>query len=289
MLEITSPSNPRIKLARKLQRRRAREQSGLCLLEGLRLVKDALAAGATFDSAFVARRLAEQAEQNPLLSALEKADVPLLVVDEGLLADISDTVTPQGIIALAHLPAPAIPHNPWLVLVLDGVGDPGNAGTLLRSAAAAGAELVIFGPETVDAFSPKVLRAGMGAHFRIGIRGCATWTETESFLGGERSLYVADAQAEIPYDAVDWRQPSALIVGSEAHGPSREAQTVATPIAIPMQGATESLNAAVAGSVILFEAARQRRFLIPGVERTISDLQTGAGPFPESSAPIGRL
>lgn len=259
MQEITSPSNPRIKLAHKLQRRRAREQSGLCLLEGLRLVEDALSAGATFDSVFVERHLAEQAEQNPLLSALEKAGVPLLVVDEGLLAEISETVTPQGIVALAHLPAPVIPDNPWLVLVLDGVGDPGNAGTLLRSAAAAGVELVIFGPETVDAFSPKVLRAGMGAHFRIAIHGCATWSEAKVLLGGERSLYVADAQAEIPYDAVDWRQPVALVIGSEAHGPSRAARAAATPIAIPMQAATESLNAAVAGSVILFEAARQRR------------------------------
>ncbi len=259
MQEITSPNNPRIKLARKLQRRRAREQSGLCLLEGLRLVADALAAGASFDAAFVARRLAEQAEQNPLLAALEKAGVPLLVVDEALLAEISDTVTAQGIIALAHLPAPAIPDNPWLVLVLDGVGDPGNAGTLLRSAAAAGVELVIFGPETVDAFSPKVLRAGMGAHFRTAAQSCETWAAVAASLGEGRSLYVADAQAAIAYDTLDWRQPAALIIGGEAHGPSQMARSVATPIAIPMQGASESLNAAVAGSVILFEAARQRR------------------------------
>ena len=259
MQEITSPSNPRIKLARKLQRKRAREQSGLCLLEGLRLVEDALSAGAIFDSVFVERSLAQQVKQPPLLAALQKAGVPLLVVDEGLLAEISDTVTPQGIIALAHRPVPARPHTPWLVLVLDGIGDPGNAGTLLRSAVAAGVEMVIFGPETVDAFSPKVLRAGMGAHFRIDIQDCATWSETERFLGGERSLYVADAQAAIGYDEVDWRQPVGLIIGSEAHGPSQAARSAAIPISIPMQGGTESLNAAVAGSVILFEAARQRR------------------------------
>lgn len=259
MHEITSPDNPRIKLARKLQRRRAREQTGLCLLEGMRLVKDALSAGARFDSVFVDRRLVEQAEQIPLLTTLQQAGVPLFVVDAALLESISETVTPQGIVALAHLPAPAIPANPWLVLVLDGVGDPGNAGTLLRSAVAAGVELVIFGPEAVDAFSPKVLRAGMGAHFRTALLSCETWEEVTEQLGEERRLYVADAQASTSYDRVDWRPPVGLVVGSEAHGPSREARAASTPVAIPMLGGMESLNAAVAGLVILFEAARQRR------------------------------
>jgi len=260
MQEITSSTNPRIKLARKLRRRRARAQTGLCLLEGLRLVEDAWSAAVQFDCVFVARRFLDQTEHPPLLPALEQAGVPLFVLDEDVLAGISDTVTPQGIIAVAHQPPSVIPDNPWLVLLLDGVGDPGNAGTLLRSAVAAGAQLVIFGPQTVDAFSPKVLRAGMGAHYRVPVQSCATWTEIAEQLGGERIIYAADAQAEMHHDAVDWRQPSALVVGSEARGPSREAQAMAIPIAIPMQGGTESLNAAVAGSVILFEAARQRRF-----------------------------
>lgn len=101
---------------------RAREQTGLCLLEGMRLVKDALSAGARFDSVFVDRRLVEQAEQIPLLTTLQQAGVPLFVVDAALLESMSETVTPQGIVALTHLPAPVIPANPWLVLVLDGVG-----------------------------------------------------------------------------------------------------------------------------------------------------------------------
>lgn len=260
MLEITSSSNPRIKLARKLQRRRAREQSGLCLLEGMRLVADAWSAGILFECVFVARRFALQMEQNPLFLALEQAGIPLFLVDEALLGDISDTVAPQGVVALAAIPALPARQRTGLALVLDGVGDPGNAGTLLRSAAAASAGLVIFGPDTVDAFSPKVLRAGMGAHFRIPIQLCATWAEVEAALGSQRQLYVADAQAQAGFDEVDWRQPAGLVIGSETHGPSQSAQAVAIPIAIPMQGGVESLNAAVAGSVILFEAARQRRW-----------------------------
>lgn len=259
MHEITSLDNPRMKLARKLQRRRAREQSGLCLLEGARLVADALSAGAGFDSVFVDRRMVAQAEQSPLLTALQQAGSPLFVVDATLLESISETVTPQGIVALAHLPAPAIPTDPGLVLVLDGVGDPGNAGTLLRSAVAAGVELVIFGPQAVDAYSPKVLRAGMGAHFRTALCSCETWAAVAEQLGDGRRLYVADAQSQMRYDGVDWRPAVGLLVGSEAHGPSQEARAAAIPVAIPMQGGVESLNAAVAGSVILFEAARQRR------------------------------
>lgn len=259
MQEITSASNPRIKLARKLTRRRAREQAGLCLLEGTRLVSDAWSAGVSFDSVFVTQRFVDQPEPLPILPALEKAGVPLLLVSEALLAEISDTTTPQGILALSHLPDLPVPANPWLVLVLDGVGDPGNAGTLLRSGVAAGVELVVFGPGTVDPFSPKVLRAGMGAHFRVATLLAASWDEVALALGAERPLYVADAQAVLSYDAVDWNQPAALVIGSEAHGPSQAALTAATPIAIPMASAVESLNAGVAGSVILFEAARQRR------------------------------
>lgn len=259
MQEITSGSNPRIKLARKLTRRRAREQAGLCLLEGTRLVSDAWSAQVRFDSVFVTQRFVDQPEPLPILPALEKANVPLFMVSEALLAEISDTTTPQGIVALSHLPDLPVPPNPWLALVLDGVGDPGNAGTLLRSALAAGVELVVFGPGAVDPFSPKVLRAGMGAHFRIAVRVASDWDEVVSVLGQERPIYVADAQARVSYEGVDWNQPAALVIGSEAHGPSQAALTAATAIAIPISSAVESLNAGVAGSVILFEAARQRR------------------------------
>ncbi|MFZ1752275.1 MAG: RNA methyltransferase [Caldilineaceae bacterium] len=259
MQEITSSTNPRLKLARKLQRRRSREQAGLCLLEGLRLVADAFGAGVDFDAVFVTPRLVDQSDVASLLADMEKRGIPLFSVNESLLADLSDTVTPQGIVAISHTPTLAVPANASLLLVLDGVGDPGNAGTLLRSGAASGVDLVLFGPRSVDPFSPKVLRAGMGAHFRVPVRVCATWEVVADYIGPGWRRYVADAGGKTPYDGVDWRLPSALIVGSEAHGPSDAANTDALAIGIPMQAATESLNAAVAGSVILFEAARQRR------------------------------
>jgi TrmH family RNA methyltransferase len=157
------------------------------------------------------------------------------------------------------MPQLPLPAAATLTLVLDGVGDPGNAGTLLRSAEAAGVELALFAPHTVDPFNEKVLRAAMGAHFRLPLRVCPTWDELQSLLSPHQRCYVAQAAAPTAYDQIDWRQPAALVIGSEAVGPSAEILAIATPVAIPMQGATESLNAGVAGAVILFEAARQRR------------------------------
>jgi len=145
------------------------------------------------------------------------------------------------------------------------VRDPGNAGTLLRSAEAAGVELVLCGPETVDPFNDKVVRAGMGAHFRLPLRICLDWPSVQSWLTSEQKLYVAQAGATIPYDQVAWLHPVALVVGGEASGASLAARSAAQPIAIPMQGNVESLNAAIAGAIILFEAARQRRQTAAGV------------------------
>jgi TrmH family RNA methyltransferase len=107
------------------------------------------------------------------------------------------------------------------------------------------------------------VRAGMGAHFRMPLRTCATWTEVEAtveaIMGGSAPLYAADAGATLAYDGVDWTKPAVLLIGSEATGISDAARAVATPVSIPMHGPVESLNAAMAGVIILFEAARQRR------------------------------
>ena len=143
--------------------------------------------------------------------------------------------------------------------MLDGLRDPGTAGTLIRSAEAAGVQAVLFCPGTVDPFNDKVVRAGMGAHFRLPIRACRSWTHVQKYLGVDKRLYLADASGTRSYDAVDWTQPSALIVGGEANGASDQAREAAMAVNIPMLGSAESLNAGMAGAVILFEAARQRR------------------------------
>ncbi len=257
---ITSTDNSRIKEARSLQRKRQRLAAGRCLLEGLRLVEDAWRAGARPDRIFF---VPEAAESNPALAALvaeiSAAGVESLACTPQVFQTLADTVTPQGIAAVLPLPDLPLPAQPGLVLILDGIGDPGNAGTLLRTAEAAGVGLAIFAPQTVDPFNPKVLRAGMGAHFRLPLRICIGWDEVKRHLDPAWPIFMADAQGELTYDEVDWARPAALILGSEADGPSAAARRIGRPLAIPMIGGTESLNAAIAGAVILFEAARQRR------------------------------
>lgn len=260
MTDITSASNPRVKQARKLQRKRHREESGLCVLEGARLIEDAWRAAARFDSVYVGDSATHVSAQ--MLDDLRSRGVAIFTVTDAVLAAMTETVTPQGLVAFVALPELPTPPSPHLILVLDAVRDPGNAGTLLRSAAAAGVDLVIFGPQSVDPFNDKVLRAGMGAHFRLPLRTCDDWSAVDALLG-RCSLYVAETSATLTYDNVRWDRPAALVIGGEAHGAGDDALRRGQAIAIPMYGETESLNAAVAGSIILFEAARQRRLAVP--------------------------
>jgi RNA methyltransferase, TrmH family len=143
--------------------------------------------------------------------------------------------------------------------VLDALQDPGNVGTLLRSAEATGVRDVICLAGTADVFNPKVVRAAMGAHFRLPIVQDVDWDRVPALLVAE-NVYAAVAGASMPYYAADWRQPAAVIVGNEANGVSPAGLEIATKqISIPMAAPVESLNAAVAGSIMLFEAQRQRR------------------------------
>ncbi|NJN81086.1 MAG: RNA methyltransferase [Caldilineaceae bacterium] len=257
---ITSTSNSRIKEARKLQRRRQRYLAGELLLEGVRLIGDAWQAQVRPNVVFFAPDMIQgNPSANQLLLELGRADVETVACTEEVFVTLSETVSPQGIAAVVPLPQLAVPAEPSLTLVLDQVRDPGNAGSLLRSAAAAGVGLVIFGPGAVDPFNDKVVRAAMGAHFRVPLRSCANWLDVESQLGHQDRLFVALADATASYDSVDWREPASLVVGGEADGPSMVARQSARSISIPMMHGVESLNAAIAGSIILFEIARQRR------------------------------
>jgi TrmH family RNA methyltransferase len=265
---ITSPSNNRIKEARKLQRRRERYSQGQMLIEGVRLLRDAWQSGATLRQLFYAPDLlVAQSSAAQLVEELAATRVELIPCSESVFATLSETVTPQGIAAVVDLPKLPVTSPRTLTLLLDQVRDPGNAGTLLRSAAAAGVELVLFGPETVDPFNEKVLRAGMGAHFHVPLRACETWEEVQPWLEPAHPIYLAEAAGSLDYDAVDWSVAATLVVGGEASGASAWVRQKAIAISIPMHREVESLNAAVAGSVILFEAARQRRRQSKGAAR----------------------
>ena len=252
---IRSPANPIVKYVRSLGRRSIRRRERAFVVEGVRAVLDAEAAGAR--PALVLLREGVGAAD---ALGLEFEDATVRVVEPALFDDLCETVHPQGVLAVVphpELPIPAV--RAPLYLVVDGVRDPGNLGTLLRAAAAAGATAVFLGRGTVDAYNPKVVRAAMGAHFRLPIRELE-----ERHLELIRETAVLRVVARVgdhpPHDALDWRQPAALIVASETGSESAPIAELATKaISIPMAAGVESLNAAIAGAVILFEAARQRR------------------------------
>ncbi len=252
---ITSLTNNKVKYVRSLAERKYRGREGRFAIEGARLIDDALAAGLTPDWIFCTERLSPRPQET--LTRLKQRQVELITVSEAVLRACSDTETPQGLIAVLPFPRFAIPPDPKLILIADSLRDPGNLGALLRSAAAAGVDAVLLSPETVDAYNPKVVRSAMGAHFRLPVVEAA-WAEIAGWVRG-MAVYLAAADGDRIYTTIDWTRPSALIVGSEARGASEEAAQLATQrISIPLSHEVESLNAAVAASVILFEAKRQR-------------------------------
>lgn len=257
---ITSTSNPRAKVIRSLYSPDGRRRESAYVIEGVRLMEEALAAGVAFRTIYYCSRLlAATARGARLLSELTARGLPIEEMSERVLAAVADTVTPQGVLAVLPLPPrPGFPADARLLLLLDGLQDPGNLGTMLRTALAAGADGVIAGPGCADVFAPKVVRAAMGAHFGLPVIVARSWDEISPQLGGQQVL-VAVPQGGRDYDQVDWLLPSVLVVGGESQGVSDRARALATgEVSIPMAPGVESLNAAVAAGVMLFEARRQR-------------------------------
>jgi TrmH family RNA methyltransferase len=172
----------------------------------------------------------------------------------------------MAVLPMGRLP---LPEQRDFVLIADNLRDPGNLGTLLRTAAAAGVQAVLLSPGTTDAFAPKVLRAGMGAHFRLPIFAlpweemravCKPVQHASSTSGASLQIFLAESSQGSACWDLDLRRPLALMVGSEAEGASPEARGMAdTFIMIPMPGRSESLNAAIAAGILMFEIVRQRR------------------------------
>lgn len=249
---ITSLQNDRVKLAHGLiTGTKSRRKLGKVALEGVRLIRDALDAG----------YLPEFILYNPDavdISAFDLSADLLLDASPEVIRHVTATEQPQGIVAVFPMPAPNLPGTPRRVLILDALRDPGNLGTILRTATAAGVDAVLLAPGCVDPYNDKALRGGMGAHFRVPVAP-QKWDEIAAYCAG-LVVYLADMDGDVAYDAADWAHGWALIVGSEAHGASESAAALARQrVYIPMAAETESLNAASAAAVILFEAARQSR------------------------------
>ena len=253
---ITSPANERIKYVRSLYQGPARRRERAFVIEGVRLVEEALRSGVAPTLVLVDESTIERtARGRELLGRLRRCH-PLRVA-EPVLKTVAGTVTPQGVVAVVPVP-PATSIDPAgpLVIVLDGLSDPGNVGTILRTAWATGVVRTAVGLGAVDFYNPKVVRAASGAHFHLQLLAAEDWPPLRRQLAGRR-LLVAASVAGTPYYAACWEQPLALVIGSEAHGVRPAIVAAAAELVqIPMPGGAESINAAVAAGVLLFEAAR---------------------------------
>jgi RNA methyltransferase, TrmH family len=276
---ITSPSNPRITKLQTLHTTRGRKKSGLFLLEGPHLLETLLDARSWPQEVYYHPALLERTpEGSALLARLlagaeqEASRLQLIEVSERVIAALGEAQTSQGVVSVLPMTAleasrlltrrPTLPRP--CLLILDDLADPGNMGTVLRTALAADVERVLLTPHCVDYFSPKVVRSAAGAHVALPVEYDLSWEtiaeRVVAHCAGTPRVLVAEAGSEHLYYAEDLTQPFALIVGNEAHGPSTQAHDLATrSISIPLANHVESLNAAMATGIILYECVRQGR------------------------------
>lgn len=268
---ITSENNAKLKEMVKLQKNaRYRKKEGMFAAEGIKLVLEAARFGklrqVLIRESLWRDRWQERPEEEVAKEfSDDKRYVGVDVVPDALFDQIADTVTPQGILGMVDMPSYTLEEilskTSKLYLVLDDLRDPGNLGTMIRTAEAAGAAGVIMSKGTVDLFNPKVVRATMGAIFRVPFLYVDHLSETiEQMKEKGIAVYGTLLEESRAYDEPDYTKPSAVVVGNEANGISRKVQeSLSGRIHIPMMGSVESLNAAVASAVVLYEAARQRR------------------------------
>lgn len=262
MKSVASRDNPAYKaMARLASSASERRGSGLSVLDGAHLLGAFLDTGGLPEEVMVSRAGLDDPEVAGLLARCGPARVTQLT--DALFAALSTVESPTGVMAAVRTPRPRpAPADARLALLLEDIQDPGNVGTLLRSAAAAGADHVLLSPHCAFAWSPKVLRAAMGAHFAVNV---VEGADLLAFVSAYRGVSVALAgEAGASIYGLDLRKPTALIVGNEGAGLSGALRDAAGVRArIPIVGRMESLNAATAGSIALFEAVRQREGVHP--------------------------
>ncbi len=247
-----SPHNPRIERVRDLRAARSRRERGRFTLEGPTLLAEAQRSGIAVEELYLTEAAA--AAHADLVGVAERAGAQTFLVPERTLARMSDVETSTGLLAVAVLPAQslaAVLAGPGPVLLLAGIADPGNAGTLVRSAEAFGAAGVVFGRGGADPFAPKVVRAAMGSLFRLPVAGASADELLAAAAAAERPVVAATLDGEPLAEAALPRR-AILAIGNERHGAGAFLPRWDRAVRIEQASATESLNAAVAGSILLY-------------------------------------
>lgn len=253
---ISSTSNPQVKWVVSLQKKaKARREEKLFVVEGRKMVCEAVNYG--LEKVYATERFMSEHE-------LPFADVE--IVSDSVFSHMSDTMSPQGILAVVKQPEYTVSEitgrdsNP-LIVILENIRDPGNLGTILRTAEGAGVTGVIMSRDTVDIFNPKVIRSTMGSIYRVPFVYADDIYESIGFIKNAGiKLFAAHLKGSRDYDMENYRGPSGFIIGNEANGLTDRISSLADCyIKIPMQGKVESLNASVAAALLMYEAARQRK------------------------------
>lgn len=258
---ITSTRHPLVQTLRRLGAHPRRDPERRIILDGDRLIEEALDAGVAVEAALVASDAPPRAQA--VAARLRSAGVHVHEATPRVVQSVSQVVTSPGVVAIARRPQPAgdavLAAPDLLLLVADRIQDPGNIGTMIRTAVAVGATAVAVTDGTVDPFLPKVLRATMGAAFRIPILSIEGAALRQALGARPVSILVADARAAVVYTDAPVTPPVVIVVGNEATGPDPEWSGMGTRVRIPLNGPVESLNVAVAAALLLYEVARRGR------------------------------
>jgi TrmH family RNA methyltransferase len=272
MNKITSRDNPKLKHAKKVREGKVDNE---IFVEGLRLAEETIRSGVGTNDALLSYEFASAERGKKMIDSLSKHRIPISVIDDKLFKSLADTKNSQGIVLICERPDSSF----WtfvkryrqgvvpIVIFLNEINNPSNLGAIFRTAEAVGVSSVIVSNNSANAYSPKALRASMGASLRLNIWENAafdeavTWSRENGFV-----ITAADIRATKTYTEIDWKVPRLLVMGSEAHGlDSAQISFIDEKIKIPMENAVESLNLAVSCGIILYEAKRQQSQPLPNL------------------------
>ncbi len=254
LINISSTSNKIIKEVKQLKNKSKRTESALYIAEGENVVKEAVSCvPQQIESIFVTEKYKD---------IVNPSDFDVYLIPDYIMEGISDTKSPQGVLAIMRILKKEVDFShTTLAIYLDNVSDPGNVGTIIRTADAAGIDTVILSPECADVYSPKIVRATMGSCFHINIIKEEQYLQHLTSLAENGfSLVAGSLQAEKSHFEEDLTQKTVICLGNEAHGLSNELMRFENicPVKIPILGKAESLNVSIAGAILMYEAIRQR-------------------------------
>lgn len=260
---ITSKDNLMLRRMKRLESKKFRDKLGLFVLEGITVLKEAIEEGARIDYVIYSDSFAENSESIEIIEKLQAEKVNVYSVDNRLFASVSGTETPQGIIAAVEKPewdADAVLEEGTNIIVLDRVADPGNMGTIIRTAEAAGFSGILVIKGSTDPYSGKVSRSASGALMRMPVLYADSPQDAVDMIRSNgKNIVCTDPRSDKNYYDVDLAKNAAIVIGNEAAGVCEELFGCADiSVGIPMEGKTESLNAAIAASVMMYESLRQK-------------------------------